>query len=276
MPKGGTMKRSTRWLAPAIGAAAVFGVGFTPAPGYAVSNCKAKLFKKDGTIRVSADSITGTVTWGNTAGSETNAFANAPTCVTAGAAHNCELGAAGSPEQITPPPLCTIFLADDGAEDCSAYIKGCTPGLRDATGLEGPPGPAGPPGPPGPPGAPGAPGTPGADGQDGAPGLPGADGQDGAPGAQGPPGPTQLLHYATCSGPSNSGGGASSSCIATCPAGSTITGGACANQTATPQFVQAFIADPGTNTQWSCTVKNQNATSSAIQALGTAICLDQP
>jgi hypothetical protein len=37
--------------------------------------------------------------------------------------------------------------------------------------------------------------------------------------------------------------------------------------------VQSFIADPGTNTQWTCTVKNQNATSTAIQALGTAICL---
>ena len=73
----------------------------------------------------------------------------------------------------------------------------------------------------------------------------------------------------------NTGGGASSSCTATCPANTKITGGTCSNQTSTPQFVQAAIADPGTNTQWLCTVKNQNATSTAIQALGTAICLDQ-
>lgn len=258
------MGRLPRWLSLGFGAGVALSVALAATPGHAVSNCKAKLFKKDGTIRVKADNITGALTWGNEAGSETNTFANAATCIASGAARNCELGAPGSPEQITPPPLCTIYLADDGAQDCSAYIKGCTPGLRDATDLEGPPGPTGPPGPPGPPGATGAPGSPGAAGQDGAPGPPG------------PPGPTQLLHYATCTGPSNSGGGASSSCTATCPAGSTISGGACANQTATPQFVQAFIADPGTNTEWSCTVKNQNATSTAIQALGTAICLDQP
>jgi hypothetical protein len=54
-----------------------------------------------------------------------------------------------------------------------------------------------------------------------------------------------------------------------------IVGGTCSNQTTTPQFVQAAIADPGTNTMWSCLVKNQNATSTAIQALGTAICLQQ-
>ena len=78
------------------------------------------------------------------------------------------------------------------------------------------------------------------------------------------------------SGPSNSGAGASSSCTATCPGGYKIAGGVCANQTATPQFVQSSIADPGTDTQWSCTVKNQNATSTAIQALGTAICVQTP
>lgn len=52
-------------------------------------------------------------------------------------------------------------------------------------------------------------------------------------------------------------------------------GGACSNNTAVPQFVQAFISNPGTDTDWSCTVKNQNATTTAISALGTAICLAQ-
>jgi hypothetical protein len=54
---------------------------------------------------------------------------------------------------------------------------------------------------------------------------------------------------------------------------SIILGGTCANQTATPQFVQASIADPGTNTQWSCTVKNQNATATSIEARATVICM---
>jgi hypothetical protein len=82
-----------------------------------------------------------------------------------------------------------------------------------------------------------------------------------------------VLSYVTCLGPSNSGGGASSSCTATCPAGTKISGGTCT--AATPQFVQAFIANPGVDTEWSCTVKNQNAVSTAIQAAGTAICLEQ-
>jgi hypothetical protein len=42
---------------------------------------------------------------------------------------------------------------------------------------------------------------------------------------------------------------------------------------ATLQFTQGLIADPGTNLQWSCTVKNQNAVSTAITAQGTAICM---
>jgi hypothetical protein len=260
------MIRFERCMAMGVGALLSLVVAGVPAPGHAVSSCTAKLFKKDGTIRVSARGITGALTWGDAAGSETNPFFN-PACIVAGTATKCELGGPDTPERITPPSLCTIFLADDGPDDCAAYIKGCTPGLRDATGLEGPPGPEGPAGPPGPPG------PPGADGQDGAPGPAGADG---APGPEGPPGPTLLLQYVTCEGPTNTGGGASSSCTATCPANTKIAGGACANQTTTPQFVQSFIADPGTNTQWSCTVKNQNATSTAIQALGTAICLDQP
>jgi hypothetical protein len=57
--------------------------------------------------------------------------------------------------------------------------------------------------------------------------------------------------------------------------GTQIVGGTCSNGTSTPQFVQALIANPPTNTDWSCTVKNQNATSTAITAQGTVICLPQ-
>jgi hypothetical protein len=244
-------------------------------PAHAVSACKAKVYKKDGTIFVKADGITGAVRWGGAAGQEVNAFDNEGTCVAAGAARNCEIGAPGSAEQITPPELCRIFLADDGSETCSAYIKGCTPGVRDQdAGPTGPAGPSGPAGPPGGAGGAGPSGPPGPTGPAGPAGGPsGPPGPTGPAGPSGPPGSGASLQYVTCTGPSNTGAGASSSCTATCPSGYTITGGTCANQSSTPQFVQAFIADPGTNTEWSCTVKNQNATSTAIQALGTAICL---
>src|SRR5262249_2710799 len=39
------------------------------------------------------------------------------------------LGAPGSVQAITPPDVCTLYLKDGGGQ-CSAYIKGCTPGPR--------------------------------------------------------------------------------------------------------------------------------------------------
>ena len=121
-------------------------VGATPSPGHAVSKCKVKVDRRDGTILVSAGGVSGTLLWGASAGQETNAFANAATCVVGDTARDCEVGAAGSTEQITPPDLCRIYLAD-GVGTCDAYIKGCTPGARVA-GAQGPQGPDGPPGPP--------------------------------------------------------------------------------------------------------------------------------
>jgi hypothetical protein len=58
-----------------------------------------------------------------------------------------------------------------------------------------------------------------------------------------------------------------------CSSGNKIVGGTCIS--ATPQFSQASICNPPTNDQWCCTVKNQNATSTAITAQGTAICMPQ-
>lgn len=207
----------------AVGALVAMSIAVGPDAAQAVNACKAKVDKKDGAILVSGRDATGTLTWGGAAGQETNAFDNAASCVDAGSgkAKNCTLGAIGSPERITPPELCTIYLADGGANDCAAFIQGCTPGLRSA-----------------------------------------------------PSGSVPTILYASCTGTlSAAAGGASSACTATCPAGSIIIGGTCANQTATPQFVQGDIADPPSNTQWSCTVKNQNSSATAIQALGTAICL---
>ena len=100
------------------------------------------------------------------------------TCVVGSVASACELGGPGTPEQITPPDLCAIHLADDGATPCAAYImvlhaRGADPGA----------------------GAAGATGTARTAGRarhrwrPGAPGTPGADGADGADGDPGPPGP---------------------------------------------------------------------------------------
>jgi len=83
----------------------------------------------------------------------------------------------------------------------------------------------------------------------------------------------RLVVYATCTGPTNTGGGASSSCTASCPAGHKVVGGTCV--ASTPQFSQAFICNPGADTDWCCTVKNQNAVTTAIAAQAMAICLPQ-
>jgi hypothetical protein len=225
-----------------------------PAPAHALGNCKARVGRADGVVRVWASGVSGTLLWGGASGAETNAFPNAGACLVSGRAVACELGAPGSEAQITPPELCRIHLRDDAAATCSAWVKGCTPGVRTTTDITGPPGPTGDPGPIGPTGA------------------------DGPPGPIGPTGPAAntTLVYVTCTGSVASGGAAQSSCTASCPAGTQIAGGTCHSPiSAAPQFYQGTIADPGTNTQWSCVARNQNAVSANIQAEGTAICLPQ-
>lgn len=98
-------------------------------PADALESCKAKI-AKDGAIQVSAKDVSGVLEWGNALGQEVNAFANAGTCLEGSGASKCELGAPGSAQRITPPELCTLFLADGGGGTCSAFLKGCTPGLR--------------------------------------------------------------------------------------------------------------------------------------------------
>ncbi len=98
----------------------------------AASKCKAKVDKKTGTIFVSASTITGTALWGKTAGNETNAFVDPGGCLGSGKVNKCLIGTAGTDAAKTPPAGCEIFVADDGAEDCSAFIKGCTPRNADS------------------------------------------------------------------------------------------------------------------------------------------------
>jgi hypothetical protein len=99
----------------------------------AVDKCKVKVDSKTGAIQVSASNVGGSLLFGDGPSpfQTTSAFANAATCLDAGKAKKCELGAPGSAEQITPPQLCRLFLRDTSGPGCSAFIKGCTPGVRE-------------------------------------------------------------------------------------------------------------------------------------------------
>ena len=102
------------------------GAALWVAPASALDTCKALIRPTDGTILVGAQNVTGTLLWGISAGTTTNAFSNAETCVAGDplVATNCTLGTAAVAN--TPPALCTLYLKD-GAGTCSAFIKRCTP-----------------------------------------------------------------------------------------------------------------------------------------------------
>jgi hypothetical protein len=103
-----------------------------PASSQAVTKCKVKVDRKTGVIKVDARDVVGSMLWGGAAGEEASAFFNESSCVVGTKARRCTLAAEGTVEAITPPSTCFIHLADDGAESCSAFISGCTPGIRDA------------------------------------------------------------------------------------------------------------------------------------------------
>lgn len=107
-----------------------------PQPASAITKCTAKVGAADGVITVSASPVMGTLLWGDRPDAITKQFANAATCIVAGKAKGCELGATSpaiTREAITPPDLCTIYV-DDDTGPCAAYVKGCTPGARGAFG----------------------------------------------------------------------------------------------------------------------------------------------
>jgi hypothetical protein len=97
----------------------------TPAyPARAVTQCKATSLR-DRTIVFSARGIIGTPRWGIRYGTESSPFENAATCLTGDRAKNCTLAAVGAAERTEPPASCTLFVADDGSDACSAWIKRC-------------------------------------------------------------------------------------------------------------------------------------------------------
>jgi len=90
----------------------------------AITRCKAKTLA-DGTIVLSAREIIGTPRWGVRYGTESAPFDNAGTCITGDRARGCTLAAVGMPERTELPASCTIYLADDGTEACSTWVKRC-------------------------------------------------------------------------------------------------------------------------------------------------------
>ncbi|HYC53380.1 MAG TPA: hypothetical protein VEL28_00355 [Candidatus Binatia bacterium] len=95
------------------------------APAAAVTHCKAKSI--DGVIAVSARDVVGTPRWGVRYDGETESFDGAGSCLVGDTMRNCALAAIGEPERTTAPPSCTLYLGDDGAEQCSVWIKRCVP-----------------------------------------------------------------------------------------------------------------------------------------------------
>lgn len=123
----------------------------TAGTSHAIEGCKVKVDPHDGALLLSARNVAANPRWGFVAGQEATPLANEGACVVAGVAKKCELGAQGTPQRITPPDLCTLYVTDDSASRCAVYIKGCVPGVRDAAqGPPGPPGDAGVAGPAGP------------------------------------------------------------------------------------------------------------------------------
>ncbi len=101
-----------------------------PAEAGAVEKCKVKIDAKNGNLLVSAAGVTGALRYGPTADAVAHTFFNDATCVAGGKAKQCLVGDPATVGARTPPPGCTLYLADELPSTCSAWIKGCTPGSR--------------------------------------------------------------------------------------------------------------------------------------------------
>ena len=104
----------------------------TTQPASAIDKCRVKVDGKTGVINVSAVGASGPILWGETADAADNSFFNAGNCLIGTVASGCQLADPSTIAAKTPPPSCTIYL-NDGGEPCSAWIVGCTPGLRTAS-----------------------------------------------------------------------------------------------------------------------------------------------
>jgi len=124
------MKR-TKELSVAAVAVGLAALWAAPSAALDPTKCKAKINAKDGVILVEAKTVSGTLLWGPAAGKEIYAlFDNTGDCFNPDP-KKCQLGAVSTPEQLSPPEGCTVYLKDTGdSSTCSAYIKKCVPGRR--------------------------------------------------------------------------------------------------------------------------------------------------
>jgi hypothetical protein len=129
----------------------------------------------------------------------------------------------------------------------------------------GPRGKAGPAGPQGVPGPKGATGDKGAQGPKGDTGAPGKQGEPGQPGA---PGPVKLTYVtgASVSIPSHQIGNG----IATCPAGTNVTGGGVISLTSSYSQMDVDSSYPDSSTSWKAFVNNISGVAQIIRPY--AIC----
>lgn len=117
------------------GGAGLLLAAWVASSGRAAEGCKAKVNKGTGIIEVSAKDVDApTLRWGPQAGQETLTFFD-PGCVAGGKAKKCLLGDPAGLGARTPPEGCSVFVAD-ALGSCSAWIGGCTPGLRGGAPVE--------------------------------------------------------------------------------------------------------------------------------------------
>jgi hypothetical protein len=96
----------------------------------AATKCSADV-SKGGAIAVKATKVASNPRWSGSLGtSETAPFVNAATCFKSAELKECALGAVDTLAAITPPATCMVCVSDDGPDDCCAFVKGCTPGIR--------------------------------------------------------------------------------------------------------------------------------------------------
>jgi hypothetical protein len=105
-----------------------------PDPTPAAERCTVQIHPTTGDLAVSATDVAPNPRWGVTPDATTRPFADEGTCLAGDKLRKCGLGAAGTLAARTPPPLCTLCVADDGPAPacCVQHIKGCTPGIRIA------------------------------------------------------------------------------------------------------------------------------------------------
>jgi hypothetical protein len=105
-----------------------------PWPAPAAERCTAKIDPSTGEVAISATDVAPNPRWGTAPGAATQAFAEEATCLVGTKLRKCGLGAPGTLAARTPPPRCSICVADDSPAPacCVDHITGCTPGVRIA------------------------------------------------------------------------------------------------------------------------------------------------